>query len=116
MKVYREEFKPTQQGQIGITLNGDWVEPWDANEALDVEACERKLEFSIAWFADPVYHGDYPESKQNQGVGKTKTAILTRIALKVCVANWVTDSPHSLRPSGPSCRAQMISMVSETTT
>ncbi|CAK1356985.1 Beta-glucosidase 1B [Cercospora beticola] len=66
VKVYREEFKPTQQGQIGITLNGDWVEPWDANEALDVEACERKLEFSIAWFADPVYHGDYPESMRRQ--------------------------------------------------
>ncbi|KAM3425199.1 hypothetical protein BST61_g7157 [Cercospora zeina] len=66
VQLYREEFKPTQQGQIGITLNGDWVEPWDADEALDVEACERKLEFSIAWFADPVYHGDYPESMRRQ--------------------------------------------------
>ena len=45
-----------------ITLNGDWVEPWDPADSADVEACERKLEFSIGWFADPVYHGDYPAS------------------------------------------------------
>ena len=29
VKVYREEFKPAQQGQIGITLNGDWEVPYD---------------------------------------------------------------------------------------
>ena len=28
-KLYREEFKPTQGGQIGITLNGDWAMPYD---------------------------------------------------------------------------------------
>jgi beta-glucosidase len=41
---------------------GDWVEPWDPQDLADVEACERKLEFSISWFADPVYFGRYPES------------------------------------------------------
>lgn len=29
VKLYREEFKPTQKGQIGITLNGDWAMPYD---------------------------------------------------------------------------------------
>lgn len=29
VKLYREEFKPTQGGQIGITLNGDMSTPWD---------------------------------------------------------------------------------------
>jgi beta-glucosidase len=66
VKVYREEFKPSQGGVIGITLNGDWVEPWDADDPKDVEACERKLEFSIAWFADPIYKGDYPASMRQQ--------------------------------------------------
>ncbi|KXS96639.1 hypothetical protein AC578_6908 [Pseudocercospora eumusae] len=65
-KAYREEFKPTQSGMIGITLNGDWVEPWDPADSADVEACERKLEFSIGWFAGPVYHGDYPASMREQ--------------------------------------------------
>ncbi|KAG9880984.1 putative beta-glucosidase, partial [Aureobasidium melanogenum] len=66
VKIYREEFKPSQKGQIGITLNGDWVEPWDPEDPKDIEACQRKLEFSIAWFADPVYHGDYPQSMRKQ--------------------------------------------------
>ncbi|GKT88078.1 beta-glucosidase A [Colletotrichum tofieldiae] len=29
VKVYRDEFKPTNGGQIGITLNGDATYPWD---------------------------------------------------------------------------------------
>lgn len=66
VKVYREEFKAQDGGQIGITLNGDWVEPWDPNDSADIEACERKLEFSIAWFADPIYKGDYPASMRKQ--------------------------------------------------
>ena len=41
---------------------GDWVEPWDASSSADVEACERKLEFAVSWFADPIYHGHYPAS------------------------------------------------------
>jgi beta-glucosidase len=45
---------------------GDWVKPWDSNDPADVEACERKLEFSIGWFADPVYFGHYPESMRKQ--------------------------------------------------
>ena len=81
VKVYREEFKPRNGGQIGITLNGklskfppeaflrregDAVYPWDPEDPLDVEAAERKLEFSISWFADPVYFGRYPESMVKQ--------------------------------------------------
>ena len=41
---------------------GDWVEPWDPEDPADIEACERKLEFSISWFADLVYFGHYPAS------------------------------------------------------
>ncbi|KAF2668243.1 lactase-phlorizin hydrolase-like protein [Microthyrium microscopicum] len=66
VKLYREEMKPKFGGKIGITLNGDWVEPWDAKDPADVEACQRKLEFSIAWFGDPVYFGDYPASIRKQ--------------------------------------------------
>lgn len=28
-KLYMKEYKPTQKGIIGITLNGDWTEPYD---------------------------------------------------------------------------------------
>jgi len=66
VKLYRDEFKPQDGGQIGITLNGDWVMPWDKDDPEDVEACERKLEFSIAWYGDPIYKGDYPASMRKQ--------------------------------------------------
>jgi beta-glucosidase len=42
------------------------VQPWDPNDPADVEACERKLEFGIAWFGDPVYFGRYPDSMLKQ--------------------------------------------------
>lgn len=66
-KIYKEEFKPTQQGTIMITLHGNWNEPWDENDPRDVEAAQRAQEFEIAWFADPLYKtGDYPESMRAQ--------------------------------------------------
>ncbi|EMC98800.1 glycoside hydrolase family 1 protein [Baudoinia panamericana UAMH 10762] len=66
VKVYREEFKAKDGGVIGITLNGDWALPWDADDPEDVEACQRKQEFSIAWYGDPIYKGDYPTSMRKQ--------------------------------------------------
>jgi len=40
--------------------------PWDANSEDDKAACQRRLEFWIGWFADPIYFGDYPESMKKQ--------------------------------------------------
>lgn len=31
-----------------------------------MEACDRKIEFAISWFADPIYHGKYPDSMIKQ--------------------------------------------------
>ncbi|KAJ3049368.1 Beta-glucosidase 1B [Rhizophlyctis rosea] len=65
-KVYKEEFKPTQKGVCGITLNGDWPEPYTQTPE-DIEAAQRKNEFAISWYADPVYlSGDYPASMRQQ--------------------------------------------------
>lgn len=67
VKMYRDEFKPIQKGEIGITLHGNWSEPYDASSQLDQEAAERAREFEIAWFADPIYRtGDYPASMRAQ--------------------------------------------------
>lgn len=30
-KIYREEFKPRDNGEIGITLNGMAISPWETN-------------------------------------------------------------------------------------
>lgn len=62
-----KNFKSTQKGIIGITLHGNWSEPWDINDPLDVEAAERAREFEIAWYGDPVYKtGEYPQSMRTQ--------------------------------------------------
>ncbi|TVY82549.1 Beta-glucosidase 1B, partial [Lachnellula suecica] len=81
VKIYREEFKPKDKGEIGITLNGDGTYPWDPNDPLDVEAAERKLEFSISWFADPIYHGHYPASMVKQLGDRLPTWTPEEIAL-----------------------------------
>ncbi len=57
--LYRTKFQPLQLGTIGITNNCDWREPF-TNSEVDKAAAQRALEFFLAWFADPVYTGDYP--------------------------------------------------------
>jgi len=58
--LYRKKY-PSQEGIIGITLNMDWAEPLTSN-IEDIEAAERRNEFSIGWFADPLLFGRYPQS------------------------------------------------------
>lgn len=66
-KMYREDFQSQQKGTVGITLHGNWSEPWDENSNLDQAAAERAREFEIAWFADPLYRtGHYPASMRAQ--------------------------------------------------
>ncbi|TFK22418.1 beta-glucosidase [Coprinopsis marcescibilis] len=59
VKTYREDFKPTQKGEIGITLNGDWALPYD-DSPENVQAAQHALDFAIGWYADAVYLGFYP--------------------------------------------------------
>lgn len=67
VKLYRDHFKPTQKGQIGMTLHGNYSAPHDPNNPLDIAAAQRALEFEIAWFADPIYgSGDYPPCMRAQ--------------------------------------------------
>lgn len=60
VRLYREEFKAVQGGQIGITLNGDWAMPYD-DSPQNVEAAQHALDVAIGWFADPIYLGHYPD-------------------------------------------------------
>ncbi|WP_111307167.1 GH1 family beta-glucosidase [Confluentibacter sediminis] len=62
--IYREKYS-YQNGNIGITNNCDWREPL-TNSENDKQAAERALEFFLAWFADPIYKGDYPKSMKER--------------------------------------------------
>ncbi|CAG7719799.1 unnamed protein product [Allacma fusca] len=58
-RLYDEEFRAQQNGQVGITINSDWAEPADRNNASDVEASHRLLQFRFGLFAYPLYAGEY---------------------------------------------------------
>lgn len=60
VRIYREDFAEHQAGQIGIALNADWRQPRDPARQEDVTAARRAMEFSLGWFAHPVFFGDYP--------------------------------------------------------
>ncbi|KAH7142318.1 glycoside hydrolase superfamily [Fusarium sp. MPI-SDFR-AT-0072] len=61
VQMYVEEFQPSQNGTISIVLNGHYYEPYDADSKADCDAAQRRLEFYIGWFGDPVFLGkDYP--------------------------------------------------------
>ncbi|KAG8851643.1 Beta-glucosidase 1B [Tulasnella sp. 330] len=64
VKVYREQFKGHQHGQIGITLNGDWYMPYD-DKPENVAAAQHALDYHIGWYADPIYAGHYPQYISN---------------------------------------------------
>lgn len=57
--IYHREFQHGQGGKIGMTNNCDWRLPL-TDDAEDKAAAQRSLEFFLAWFADPLYFGDYP--------------------------------------------------------
>lgn len=64
VKLYREKFKATQKGVIGITLVSQWMVPFSRSD-LDIRAARRALEFAYGWFADPLVHGEYPKIMQS---------------------------------------------------
>ncbi|KAL9564640.1 hypothetical protein ACKAV7_011092 [Fusarium commune] len=65
--AYNQDFRASQKGQIGISLNGDYYEPWDSNDPRDSEAAERRMQFHIGWFANPIFLGqDYPKCMRDQ--------------------------------------------------
>lgn len=65
VEVYRNVFQESQKGRIGMTNNCDWREPL-TDSPEDKAAAERALEFFLAWFADPLYRGDYPASMRER--------------------------------------------------
>ncbi|PCH44890.1 glycoside hydrolase family 1 protein [Wolfiporia cocos MD-104 SS10] len=60
VKLYREEFKAVQGGQIGITLDCHWQLPYDESPE-NIEAARRGIDFKLGRFADPIYKGYYPD-------------------------------------------------------
>jgi beta-glucosidase len=65
VQIYREKYQHKYNGLIGITLNSDFNAPL-TDDPEDVAAAQRRLEFALGWFVDPVVFGDYPESMKQR--------------------------------------------------
>ncbi|XP_008831881.1 lactase-phlorizin hydrolase [Nannospalax galili] len=60
--TYDEKYRQEQKGVISLSLNSPWVEPQDPGVPREVEAADRMLQFSLGWFAHPIFrNGDYPD-------------------------------------------------------
>ncbi|XP_073010429.1 beta-glucosidase 24-like [Typha latifolia] len=57
--LYKDKYKATQKGKIGITLVTDWMIPYSDSKP-DRDSAKRALDFMYGWFMDPLTKGDYP--------------------------------------------------------
>ncbi|KAG8231276.1 hypothetical protein J437_LFUL010314 [Ladona fulva] len=88
--LYDKEFRPSQKGKIGITLESFWMEP-KTSDPKDLEAAERALQFELGWFAHPIFskNGDYPPlMKQIIGENSKKEG-LKRSRLPSLSSKWI---------------------------
>lgn len=60
-RLYHEKYQPSQGGQIGITLDCDWVEPLDDSPAAK-SAAQASIDCILGLFADPLFKGRFPTS------------------------------------------------------
>ncbi|KAM4107570.1 hypothetical protein ACB094_04G155800 [Castanea mollissima] len=58
-RLYKNKFQETQGGQIGISLVGQYFEPY-SKSSEDKAATKRALDFNLGWFLKPLVFGCYP--------------------------------------------------------
>ncbi|KAJ0973072.1 hypothetical protein J5N97_021031 [Dioscorea zingiberensis] len=58
-KLYKDKYQAKQGGLVGITLVCMWYRPYDESHR-HMEAATRALDFMLAWYMEPLVHGDYP--------------------------------------------------------
>lgn len=61
-RVWNSSSSRLTDSVCGITLNGDYALPLDHDSAADREASNRFMEYQMAIFADPIFHGHWPAS------------------------------------------------------
>ncbi|CAM8958245.1 unnamed protein product [Rhodiola kirilowii] len=59
VKIYREKYQESQNGEIGVSHASHWFVPYSDTE-VDRKAAERKLDFMFGWFMEPMTYGKYP--------------------------------------------------------
>ncbi|GAB4828121.1 hypothetical protein Ancab_035036 [Ancistrocladus abbreviatus] len=62
--LYRKKYQAHQKGKIGIALATTWILPINTTLASR-KAAERAIDFSIGWFTETLFSGDYPRSMRS---------------------------------------------------
>ncbi|KAI4317954.1 hypothetical protein L6164_025774 [Bauhinia variegata] len=58
-------MRASQNGEIGIALDGLWTVPYSKDKA-DRDAAFRAMNFWLGWFLEPLITGAYPETMQSR--------------------------------------------------
>ncbi|KAJ8747960.1 hypothetical protein K2173_007847 [Erythroxylum novogranatense] len=58
-KLYKEKYQADQGGEIGLTVVGEYYEPY-SEAPEDKAAQQRILDFKLGWYMEPLVYGDYP--------------------------------------------------------
>ncbi|XP_018092335.2 lactase-phlorizin hydrolase [Xenopus laevis] len=71
--TYDQQYRASQGGVISLSLNTEWAEPKNPKDPRDVAAADRYLQFSLGWFAHPIFkNGDYPDAMKWQVANKSE--------------------------------------------
>ncbi|KAG8389485.1 hypothetical protein BUALT_Bualt02G0234300 [Buddleja alternifolia] len=60
-KLYKEKYKATQNGEVGINIYTLGIVPY-SNSTEDVIAAQRARDFYFGWVINPLVFGDYPDT------------------------------------------------------
>ncbi|XP_008544589.1 myrosinase 1-like [Microplitis demolitor] len=92
-RMYHEEFRSQQNGQVGIGLLLTWQSPENPNDHKEVSGAELSWEFWNSWFLHPIFskHGDYPHSMKHrisqlshhQGFPRSRLPKLTKNQIQI---------------------------------
>ncbi|PKI53304.1 hypothetical protein CRG98_026332 [Punica granatum] len=70
--LYKDKFQAEQRGEIGISLVGEFFEPY-SESSNDKKAARRAMDFHVGWFLNPLVYGEYPRRMRNLVKGRLPT-------------------------------------------
>ncbi|XP_065874768.1 beta-glucosidase 12-like [Euphorbia lathyris] len=113
VKLYKEKYQISQKGQIGISLNTNWMVPY-SNSQKDQLATDRGFAFTYGWFMEPLYSGSYPlemivnVGKRLSNFTKEETNTIKGsydfIGINYYTARYIADTP---------CRTQNLNYITD---
>ncbi|XP_052296138.1 beta-glucosidase 17-like isoform X3 [Citrus sinensis] len=94
VKLYRQNYQPSQNGLIGITISSIWAVPKFPTVASK-KAASRAIDFKFGWFFNPITYGSYPRSMQRL-VGN-RLPKFTKSQAEMTGSDWLSIYPKGIR-------------------